>query len=96
MVATVTLQTAARAEPIVPAAAGMCENAEMGAVGREHVAEVPQKPQVFGTGGAESGAHGCEITPELAEVVNAWPSLPANVRAGIVATVRAAGKGATR
>ncbi|MGH7176713.1 MAG: hypothetical protein ACREJC_04975 [Tepidisphaeraceae bacterium] len=40
--------------------------------------------------GAESGAVDPEIATELAEVVRAWPSLPTDVRAAVVAMVRAA------
>jgi len=63
----------------------------MGAVGREHVTESPENRQVIGAGGAKSGALGPEITPEVAEVLNAWPTLPPPVRAGILAMIRAAG-----
>ena len=49
-------------------------------------------------GGAPDGArqtgtarNGQELSPDLAEVVNAWPMLPAALQAGIVAMVKAAG-----
>lgn len=37
-------------------------------------------------GGAESGA----LDPELAEIVSAWEQMPAAIRAGILALVKAA------
>ena len=50
----------------------------------------PQSPQ----GAAQNPAHLAsgpqEIDPDLAEVTAAWPTLPAALRAGILAMVRAA------
>lgn len=46
-----------------------------------------------GEGGAPDGAQGSEsapVAPELAVVVDSWLDLPAAVRAGIVAMVKAA------
>lgn len=46
--------------------------------------------------GAESGAVGAQsdvTDPDLAGVVKAWPTLPAPIRAGIVAMVKAAANG---
>ncbi len=43
-------------------------------------------------GGAESGAVGAktgDIAPDLAAVINAWPEVPATIRKGILALVRA-------
>ena len=34
----------------------------------------------------------CQTDPDLARIVDAWPTLPEAVRAGIVAMVKAAGK----
>ena len=34
-----------------------------------------------------------DADPDLMAVVNAWPTLPESLKAGIVAVVRAAGKG---
>jgi hypothetical protein len=45
-------------------------------------------------GGAESGALGHESTaidPALKSLIDAWPTLPEAIRAGILAMVRAAG-----
>jgi hypothetical protein len=44
-------------------------------------------------GGAKSGAPGLQtraIDPTLAALIDAWPAIPAAVRAGIVAMVKAA------
>ena len=62
--------------------------------GCEHPWDPPVKPVMTQTCGAESGARAGEIAPEVAEVVRAWPTLPADVRAGILAAVRRAGEGA--
>ena len=47
--------------------------------------------QATRAGGAKSGALGAvsrKIAPELQEVIDAWPGLPEDVKAGIVAMVR--------
>ena len=47
-------------------------------------------------GGAESGAlseDSAPTDPDLAYIINQWPDLPAAIRAGIVAMVKAAGCG---
>jgi hypothetical protein len=66
----------------------------MGAVGREHVTESPEKQQMFGSGGAESGALADKSVavplsndPELKMVLEAWPNLPKAIRAAIMALV---------
>jgi len=49
-----------------------------------------------GQSGAESGALGAReapVDPDLAAVVDAWPTLPAAIKAGILAMVRAGGAG---
>jgi hypothetical protein len=35
----------------------------------------------------------CQTDPDLARIVDAWPTLPEAVRAGIVAMVKAASRG---
>jgi hypothetical protein len=43
--------------------------------------------------GAESGALGAQSTPQdpgMLAVIDAWPGLPADVRAGILAMIQAA------
>jgi hypothetical protein len=48
--------------------------------------------------GAESGAVSPisgPIDPDLQRVIDAWPNLPEAVKAGIVAMVKASGKGKT-
>jgi hypothetical protein len=59
--------------------------------------ELPQQyagnSGVGGESGAESGALGAQngpVDPDLAAVMEAWPGLPAAIRAGILAMVRAA------
>lgn len=64
--------------------------------GVEQSAETTEKPHVAPTGGAESGALGGEIGPELAEVVRAWPSLPGDARVVIITAVRKAGEGGAK
>jgi hypothetical protein len=43
-----------------------------------------------GSGGAKSGAVAPELAPDLAAVVDAWPTLPEPIRRAILALVRAA------
>jgi len=53
----------------------------------------PGKTPVSETGGAESGAVGAEntaIDPDLAQVIEAWDSLPPAIREAILAMLRAA------
>ena len=62
-------------------------------VGLEHSKKLPGETQFSSTGGAESGALGDEIDPidsDLAALIEAWPTMPEGVRAGIVAMIRAA------
>ena len=47
---------------------------------------------IFNEGGAESGAltvGNANIDPELASLIDAWPTLPDAIRVGIMAMVRA-------
>jgi hypothetical protein len=41
--------------------------------------------------GAKSGALFCNLPPDLARVVSAWPSLPATVKAAVLELVEAGG-----
>ena len=57
-----------------------------------------EKQQIPSRGGAPDGArparmarNGQELPDDLAELVRAWPALPAALRAGIVAMVKASG-----
>jgi len=61
----------------------------MGRAGIEHDAHSAEKHALAQQDGAESGARGDRIDPNLAEVVTAWPALAAGVRASILAMVRA-------
>jgi hypothetical protein len=70
--------------------------------GLEPGAVFPKETQVSGAGGSKSGnkpagsgdpaAPEPPADPDLAAVVAAWPDLPAALRAGIVAMVKAAGE----
>jgi hypothetical protein len=64
----------------------------MGDEGTEHTIKTPIKPHLSEPSGAECGAVGAAdaLPADLAAVVRAWPSLPAAVKAGIVALVKAA------
>ena len=42
---------------------------------------------------AQTLARGANLDPDLAQVLEAWPTLPEALRAGIVAMVKAAGNG---
>lgn len=55
-------------------------------VGIEHMATLPEKPQITSGGGAPGGAPDAD----LALLAQAWPSLPAPIRAGVMALVKAA------
>jgi hypothetical protein len=57
--------------------------------GSEHSSDSTRKQSNPETGGALSGALGGENASELAEVVSAWQALSADVRAKILAMVRA-------
>ena len=65
----------------------------MGPQGFEQPAETPAKRGISETGGAKSGALSpvsTPIDPDLAAITAAWPELPAALKAGIVAMVKAA------
>jgi hypothetical protein len=60
--------------------------------GFEHPPNSSEKPWIQEQGGAESGARNAreeQLDPDLAAIVNAWPELPAAIRAGILAMIRA-------
>ena len=62
--------------------------------GFEHTANSSGNQGVMPQGGAESGAlsgNSAPIDPDLAHIINRWPGLPAAIRAGITAMVKAAG-----
>ena len=65
--------------------------------GVEQSANLPGKQQSGNGSGAESGALGAEMPakapptdPDLQTIADAWPTLPAALKAGIVAMVKAA------
>jgi hypothetical protein len=76
----------------------------LGAVGFEHLAEMAEKQGIPAERGTESGTLGDDpasnrqaadvpaqaFPADLADVVNAWPDLPATIKAGILAMVKAA------
>jgi len=66
----------------------------MGVTGLEHPADSTGNSAVRDQSSAESGAVGAQTAfadPDLAAVVEAWPSLPEAIKAGILAMIRAAG-----
>ena len=58
----------------------------VGVEGLEPTPKQPEKPHFPDKGGAESGAL-AEIDPALSLIVDAWPAIPANIRAAITALV---------
>ncbi|HRP62833.1 MAG TPA: hypothetical protein PK400_06040 [Phycisphaerales bacterium] len=75
----------------------------MSVTGLEHDSQSLEKSPCEGVGSAESGAHSAQlILPvvstddpalaglELRQIIDAWPTLPVAIRAGIVAMVNAA------
>ncbi len=67
----------------------------MGKRGLEHTPDSPKNTPIPDSSGAESGAPGAQSTPTppadptLAKLVEAWPTLPEAVRAGIAAMIDA-------
>jgi hypothetical protein len=65
----------------------------MGGTGLEHNAKSPEKLLGTDHSAAESGAvsisEGIGVPSGLQEIIDAWPTLPAPITAGILAMVRA-------
>jgi hypothetical protein len=62
------------------------EHATFGSVDRGESSSSSGKTKV-----SASASHGLPTDPDLAAIVDAWPALPAALKAGIVAMIRAAG-----
>lgn len=62
-----------------------------GGAGNQTGLQSSGKTAITPEGGAESGAPP-KIDPNLGSLIDAWPSLPEPIRAGILAMVQAAGK----
>ena len=65
----------------------------MAGTGREHPPENPGKTGVDAESGAQSGAFSAETIAadaDLRRLIAAWPALPGDVKAGILAAVRGA------
>jgi hypothetical protein len=68
---------------------------QSGEGGIRTVSQISTKIVGFGQGGANSGALANESTAidhALAAIIDAWPTLPEAIRAGILAMIRAAGR----
>ena len=66
----------------------------MGDEGLEHIAKLSGKLRHSTTGDAESDALSKDSDPidaDLAALIDAWPTLPQSIKAGILAVIRAAG-----
>ena len=70
-------------------------------LGCEHLQDSSGNSQIPTEGGAKPGAPDAPkpantpaLYPDLAEVANAWPTLPPAIRAGILAMIQAAKRGA--
>jgi hypothetical protein len=77
----------------LPGSALSCEalqNRGMEAAGIEPAAKSSGNRWVTDQSGAETGAQGTSVDPELTEVVDAWLRVPASIKAGILAMIRAA------
>jgi hypothetical protein len=65
---------------------------QMGGIGLEPTRHPSEKPGVANASGAECGAlvaHSPPFDPDLAAVADAWPELPAAIKAGILALIGA-------
>lgn len=69
----------------------------MASIGAEHFENSGEKQHVSEQRGTESGTLPADFTPnrpamdaDLADVIAAWPTLPATIRAGILAMVKGA------
>jgi len=82
--------------PVLQGSATGCEAVHPGRVpkrGLEQSADSPRRVQVSETAGAKSGAVDREngpIDPDLAQVIETWPTLPPAIREAILAMLRAA------
>ena len=71
------------------------ENAQVAGTGCERKLFPQGNRHIDQSGAAKSGAPDVAnqvVDAELNEVINAWPELPAAIKSGIVAMVRASGK----
>jgi hypothetical protein len=66
----------------------------VGAVGFEHPSDYTGNPLIGDKSGTDSGtlapAPAPSLPPDLAELLNAWPTLPPAIKAGIAAMIGAA------
>jgi len=89
-------QAAQEKPPVLQGDASACDHLRDGQVppaGIEQSADSPRRVRVSETGGAKSGAvdrKNGPIDPELAQVIEAWPTLPPAIREAILARLRAA------
>ena len=85
--------------PVLQGSANECDSlpeSQVGVRGLEPSAFSSEKTAIPQTGGAESGAVGARNSPidsRLRAVIEAWPTLPDAVKAGILAIVEAATDG---
>jgi hypothetical protein len=66
-----------------------------GGAGNRTSPENPKKTALSEQRGTESGTVATDptpIDPDLAKIIDAWPTLPEPIRAGILAMIRAAGE----
>ena len=88
------LPAAHKKAPAIPSSATLRETLHprgVGDIGLEQVADCPGKTGICDHDGAESGAPGAQVDPDLAAVVKVWPTLPAAIKAAILAMVQSAG-----
>ena len=85
--------------PVLQGGASGCDDlpdSQVGDTGLERFGFSAGNIPISGDGGAESGAVGARNAPvevDLAQVTEAWPTLPEAVRASILAMVKAADGG---